>query len=81
MMSIANRVPAGIRKIIIEEGFIDKAVNVELENTPMQYLFDVYIEFIDPTAVNNWNCPKCRGNVLTDFKKLKPYLIELNNKS
>lgn len=80
MMATAARIPAGIRKGIIEEGFIDKAVNLEIENSPMQYLFDVYIEFLDAANdAGNWNCFKCREKVLMDFRRLKPYLMELNN--
>lgn len=79
MLATAKRIPEGIRKIIIEEGLIDKAINAEAKNSPMEYLFDVYIEFIDTANdPGNFNCYRCRDKVLTDFRKLKPFLIELN---
>ena len=77
---MANRIPAGIRKVIIDERLIDKAVNSEVTGTPMEYLFDVYEEFIDAMGEHdNWTCFKCREHILSEFKKLKPYLEQLVN--
>lgn len=72
---LARRVPTRIRGIILEEKFIDTAKNVELRDTPMEYLFDVYNEFVDTTGeYNDWSCHKCRGHVLNVWQKMKPYL-------
>lgn len=77
---MAERVPPAIRKIIIEEGFIDKAQNVEVTGTPMEYLFDVYEEFIDVSGeFENWTCFKCREQILINWRKMKPILIEMVN--
>lgn len=79
-IAIAKKVPAGVRKIILEEQFIDLAVNTETRNSPMEYLFDVYEEFIDNTGeFENWTCFKCREHILTEFRRLKPYLLDLQN--
>lgn len=49
-------------------------------NTPMEYLFDVYAEFVDEAGeFDDWTCFKCRAHILEAFHQLKPYLIELNN--
>lgn len=72
----AKKIPEPIRKKIFDEGLIDKAKNLEDRNTPMEYLFDVYEEFIDTSGEHdNWTCWKCREHVLTSFRKLKPYLM------
>lgn len=77
---IAKRVPAGIRKNILEEQFIDKATNVDVKGTPMEYLFDVYEEFIDANGEHDdWNCHLCREHILHEWRKLKPYLEELQS--
>lgn len=73
--NIAKRIPEGIRKIIIEKNMIDTASNSDVPGTPMEYLFDVYAEFLDGNGeYSNWLCPSCRQHVLNDFKKLKEYL-------
>lgn len=80
MISTAKRVPEGIRKVIVQEQMIEKAVNVPATNSPMEYLFDVYLEFIDPTGMHgNWDCARCRQQVIDNFKRLQPYLIQLVN--
>ena len=75
---MAAMVPAGIRKHILEEGFIDKAINNDIPGTPMEYLFDVYEEFIDMASEHDdWNCPKCREHILNSWRNIKPFLFEL----
>lgn len=77
---LARRVPSKIRKIILEEQFIDKARNVELRDTPQEYLFDVYSEFIDKAGeYSDWSCHKCRAHVLQVWYKMKPFLIQMQN--
>lgn len=75
LQASANKIPEGIRKIIIEKEMVDKATNVAIRNSPMEYLFDVFAEFLDPSGeYQNFECGKCRHHVLESFKKLKPYL-------
>ena len=46
----------------------------------MEYLFDVYEEFIDAIGEHdNWNCFKCRDHILSDWRRMKPYLIQIEN--
>jgi len=79
---LAERIPANVRKIILEECFIDKAFNTNNTGTAMEYLFDVYEEFIDAMGeFEDWSCFKCRQAILDNFKKMKIYLIELENAS
>ena len=70
-------IPAGIIKTILEGRFIDTAVNAPVENSPMEYLFDVYEEFVDRSGeFENWNCFKCREQILINFRNMTPYLQE-----
>ena len=79
LLQMAKRIPAGIRKTILQECFIDKAINTEVTGTPMEYLFDVYEEFIDANGEHdNWTCWKCREHILNDFRRIKSYLIKLS---
>ena len=71
----AKKIPAPIRKKILAEGIIDRACNIHEPGTPMEYLFDVYEEFIDASGEHDdWTCWRCREHILTHFRKLKPYL-------
>lgn len=83
LMIAARKLPATIRKHILEEGFIDKAISTtDITGTPMEYLFDVYEEFMDVTGEHDsWTCFKCRDHILTEWKKLKPYLEQLQNEA
>jgi hypothetical protein len=75
----ASRIPDSIRKIILENHFIDIARNVQDFNSPMEYLFDVYEEFIDLSGQwDDFSCHPCREHVLSDWKALKPFLEDLN---
>ena len=79
-MNIARRIPANVRKIILQENFIDIAKNVDVTGTPMEYLFDVYEEFIDTIGEHdNWNCFRCREHILSEWRKIKTSLIKLQN--
>lgn len=76
----ARQVPPKIRKIILEEQFIDKARNVQIEDSPMEYLFDVYSEFLDPSReYSDWSCHRCREHVLAAWRKMKPFLDKMSN--
>lgn len=79
MINTAKRIPEGIRKAIVTEELITKAVNMQSINSPMEFLFDVYVEFIDSVSAGEFSCAKCRQKVLDDFKRLQPYLIKLVN--
>ncbi|MCZ2085371.1 MAG: hypothetical protein LC112_13975 [Flavobacteriales bacterium] len=71
----AKRIPKPIRQKIIDEGLIDKAFNIQEPGTSMEYLFDVYEEFIDLSGEHDdWTCWQCREFVLQEFRKLKPHL-------
>lgn len=71
----AELIPAQIRKKIIDEGIVEKAANVYVTGSPMEYLFDVYEEFIDRSGeLDDFTCFKCRQKVLDEFIKMKPYL-------
>lgn len=78
LLSMAKRIPAGIRRHILQEGLIDKAKNVFLENTPQEYLHDVWAEFLDPlNEHSDFSCAKCREYVQGMFRKMKPYFEQL----
>lgn len=71
----AVKIPESIRKIIKDKDLIDHATIHAVKGSPMEYLFDVFAEFLDPAGeYQNFECPKCRQHVLENFKKLKPYL-------
>ncbi len=73
----ARGVPAQIRKIILQENWIQAAINVNEQNTPMEYLFDTYMEFIDQSGqYDDFTCGSCRQHVLDEWKKLEPFLVE-----
>ncbi len=81
-LSIVKRVPANIRKTILEENFIDMAFNLPEPKTPMEYLFDVYEEFLDPSGEHDdWQCWKCREHILQEWRRLKPFMLQLQNVS
>lgn len=76
---MADLVPAGIIKTILERGIIDTAINTEVQGTDMEFLFDVYEEFVDIRGeFDNWYCYKCRQSILLNWKQMKPHLVELN---
>ena len=81
-LRIAKKVPKQVRKFILEEDLIGRAVNVEQTRTPMEYLFDAYETFIDNSSEHdNWQCAKCRAHVLNQWKTLKPYMEQLSNEN
>ena len=76
----AALIPSSIRKTILEEGWIDSAINVHEPNTPMEFLFDVYMEKIDVSGeLDDFTCGQCRQKVLLEWQKLKPFLMELDD--
>lgn len=78
----AKRIPDNIRKVILENGWIDTTKNEHVFNGPMEYLFDVYEEFVDIRGEHDdFGCFECRGKVLAGWKTLKPYLEELEKQT
>ncbi|MBL0235032.1 MAG: hypothetical protein IPQ08_15465 [Chitinophagaceae bacterium] len=76
-MEKAKKIPGPVRKKILDEGIIGLAKNVLEFGSPMEYLFDVYEEFIDLSGdLDDFTCGKCRGQVLSDFQKMLPILIQ-----
>jgi hypothetical protein len=80
LIAAAKKIPAEIRKVILNEGFIDVAVNVMVANTPMEFLFDAYEEFIDVSGEHDdFGCYLCRDHVLKQWKQMKPHLQQLES--
>lgn len=78
MLDHANKIPQIIRRHILAENLIGKAVNTQNTRTPMEYLFDVYEAYLDPAGEHDdWNCPQCRQYILMQWRKLLPYLQKL----
>lgn len=72
LIQVADRIPQPIRLKIREGQLIAKAINTDVHDTPMEYLFDVYEEFIDISGEHDdWNCWRCRQHILEEFKKMK----------
>lgn len=80
-MSYAKRVPKEIRDLILEKKFIETADEYsDALDTPMEFLFDVHEEFLDPSKnIGPFSCPKCRLEVLTIFSRLLPYFLQLKD--
>lgn len=77
-LEAAKRIPANTRKTLLEEKFIERAVNIGEINTPMEYVFDVFEEFVDIAGEHDdWNCHHCRQAVLQRMQQLLPKLKEL----
>ena len=82
IVAAVKRIPPNIRKIILEERFIDKAFNLPEVKTPMEYLFDVYEEFLDPIGEHDdWQCWKCREHILHEWRRMKPIMETLQNEN
>lgn len=78
--SAAEKIPAVLRKNILQEGWIDTVVNVHENGTPMDFLFEIYEEYVDTTGENDdFGCGKCRQKVIDGWRKMKDYLIKLEN--
>lgn len=79
-LTFARRVPAEIRKMIIDKKYIETANELsDFPGTPMEFLFDVYEEFLDPSKnIGPFSCPKCRHEVLNVFRRLRPLFLKLN---
>jgi hypothetical protein len=80
LQRMAKRIPAHVRKHILEGEVIDRArFEADIVHTPMHYLFELYEIYLDIDGeFNNWYCPRCREHVLKVWLKLKPYLEQEN---
>lgn len=77
--NLAKKIPDKVRSEILltEKDIIENAV-ASASNPNMQTLLKIWHKFIEPHK-EMVSCPICLGNILTNFKQLKPYLIELEN--
>lgn len=75
----AAKIPAEIRKKIIEEKTIEKATPAYREGSEMEFLFDVYLEFIDSSEFDDFTCPLCRARVYESFVSMHKHLKALEN--
>lgn len=51
-------------------------------NTPMEYLFDVYEEFVDVSGEHDdFSCGQCREHVLKQWRVMHPYLIKMEKEN
>lgn len=44
----------------------------------MMMLAKIWYEFIEPLSERNFDCPKCMAGILSNYKQLKPTLIQLS---
>ncbi len=76
----AGKIPVEVRRIILENNYIDVARPFQEYGTPFEYLFDVYMEFIDRNShFNDYGCSNCREHILQEWKLLKQHLEDLEH--
>ena len=75
----AAKIPAPIREKILNENIIDNANTNYVHGSHMEFLFDVYLEFINSDEYDDFSCPRCRVSVYEAFLQMKPHLIALQN--
>lgn len=73
----AAKIPAPIRKKIVDEQTIEKANAGYREGSEMEFLFDVYLEFVDDTEFDDFTCPICRIKVYEAFVGMSKYIKEM----
>lgn len=86
--SIAQRIPAETRKMMLEGNFIFKAVANEYDSDMIK-LYIIYANYIEPySEAYKYEdgriigaCQLCLTNILDKFKLLEPYLIQLERES
>lgn len=70
-----KQIPKGLWQEVVDNTL--KAWNTNDYGTPMEYLFDVYEEFIDLSGEHDdWNCWTCRNHILIFFQTYRPWLME-----
>jgi hypothetical protein len=75
---IAALIPAEYRKEILELNMIDRAIGNSGDAT-MTYLATIWQSYVETDF--SPDCNLCYGRVLTNFKKLKPFLIQMEKDS
>lgn len=77
----SRNIPTRIRRIILSEKMIDDANPlIDDEDTPMEFLFEVFNEFVDKSGTyNDFYCSHCREYIHKTFQKMKPYIEMLEN--
>lgn len=83
LLRTAKRIPANVRKVIIEQDMIDTAdARADHTETAMHKLYLYYDAYLDANGeYSNWNCPRCRAGVLDVWRKIKPFLQQLEYES
>lgn len=71
---LAAKIPAKFRREILEMNIINTAIAVPYDPS-MQYLLEVYKEYINPNE--DAQCGRCLTRVLSHWKDMCPYLLEL----
>jgi hypothetical protein len=77
--NLAKQIPNKVRSEILltPEDIIENAVP-SAGNDNMQKLMKIWHAFIEPHK-EPVTCPICLDGIKTNFKQMKPYLIELEN--
>lgn len=76
---IAEMIPDKVRSevLLTEKDIIENAV-ASASNENMQKLLKIWHTFVEPNK-ESVNCSVCLNGIITNFKQLKPYLIDLEN--
>lgn len=75
---IAQMIPAEYRREILDTNMINRA-SAHTGDASMNYLGVIWNNYIAPEE--NLSCSLCLERVLSNFKSLQPYLIELEKES
>ncbi|WP_428067398.1 hypothetical protein [Chryseobacterium gambrini] len=76
---IANQIPDKVRsEVLLTEKDIIENASPTTANANMQTLLKIWHTFVEPHK-EVVQCPVCLSGIITNFKQLKPYLIELEN--
>ncbi|MGB3452952.1 MAG: hypothetical protein WBA59_03900 [Moheibacter sp.] len=76
--NIAKKIPGNVRAEILSESDPIANAHANASNENMMFLAKAWYEFIEPTKEMT-NCTICLNNILTSFRQMKPYLVELEN--
>lgn len=74
MRKIAEAIPHENRvQILVEWLPVAKA---SMGDDAFKMLYEAFYVYIDPNGIRKDNCPICLQNVLENWKKLSPYLVD-----
>lgn len=76
---IAEKIPASYRSEMLNMNIIAQA-NVTRGNEPMEYLYTIWREFVEPT-ISETPCNLCNNRVLENYRKLLPLFIEMEKEN